>query len=238
MAENYYIGKKRRCKKHIFKRRRVGILLILLAVFLFCNAVLYPQLTALSERAIELHITNITVKKATEVLTVSQYAYEDLLHLQYAENGRLASLSVNTARLNLLRYTLASAILDELGGRSLSVSVPLGNAFGLFFLSDTGGITVRARCAESMTVGFSSSFTECGINQTRHALGFEMHLRVTYLLPLFRRTLDITCHIPAAETVIVGEVPDSFTDISRLTDEVTEFDIDDAVDFGSVLDQR
>jgi len=36
-------------------------------------------------------------------------------------------------------------------------------------------------------------------------------------------------------TVIVGDVPDAFTQIVRLTDDITESDIDDIFDFGAEL---
>ena len=47
----------------------------------------------------------------------------------------------------------------------------------------------------------------------------------------------MTLHIStaAAETLIIGEVPDSFTDIDRLTDGEDELYVDDAVDFGDVV---
>lgn len=209
--------------------------MLLLAVFLFINLVLYPQAAALAERAIQNRITEITSVHAMQVLAQTEYGYEDLLCIRYAENGRVASVSVDTVKLNILRFRLANAILAALGGTSVTLSLPITNAAGLLFLSGWGEATVKARCAESLTAGFSSSLTPCGINQTRHALSFEMQIDVTYLLPLFRKTVTVLCSIPAAETVIVGEVPDTFTDISRLTDDVTEFDIDDAVDFGSIV---
>jgi hypothetical protein len=38
-----------------------------------------------------------------------------------------------------------------------------------------------------------------------------------------------------AETLIVGEVPDALTQINRLTEEISEEEIDDVNDFGAKL---
>ena len=148
----------------------------------------------------------------------------------------MASASVNTAALNLLRSRIAKGILAELKENALSVRVPLSNLFGIILLSSSkGGLNVTLHTAESIISSFSSHFEECGINQTKHLITFDFSLEVYFLLPLYYQTMTLTFSVAAAETLIVGEVPDSFTDIERLTDSAEEYLVDDAVDFGNVV---
>jgi len=236
MGDRYYIGKgHKKPRRQTFLLRATIVLAVLLALFLLFNHAFYPQIVAFADSAVTNRITALATEKASEVLAEGNYSYEELIRISYTADGRVAAISVDTVKLNLLRYRIATAILSELHAHDITVRIPLSNVFGIIFFNGWGESAVTVRCAESMTAGFVSSFTECGINQTRHSLMFQMEVTAYYLPPLFLRTQSILCSIPAAETVIVGEVPDSFTDISRLTDNISEIDIDDAVDFGNVV---
>ena len=54
-------------------------------------------------------------------------------------------------------------------------------------------------------------------------------------MPMSTQTMNVTTKYCVAETVIVGEVPDAYTKINRLDDELSESDIDDIYDFGATL---
>ena len=203
---------------------------------IICRFSLYPYIEAVVESEAKNRLTALCAEKMTEVLSGGDYGYEDLIRLSYTQSGTVASASVNTVTLNLLRYRIASAMLTELKKQSFTIKVPLSNLFGIVFFSPlSGGVSVTVECADSMRASFVSEFEECGINQTRHVIFFEFTLDSYFLLPVRYRKLSLVCRVSAAETLIVGEVPDSFTDIDRLTDDLSEIDIDDAVDFGDVV---
>ena len=114
--------------------------------------------------------------------------------------------------------------------------VPAGNLLGLLFFSGVGGdIAITARVASGMRARFQTVFTEAGINQTRHAIGFVLDFSATYLLAARTETLSFSIDIPIGETLIVGDVPDTLTQINRLSEEISELEIDDAVDFGNII---
>lgn len=236
MGDLYYIGKRR--QKGAGKRRRffLSLFLPLLLITLACHYLLYPYIEAFVISETKTRLTSLCAETLTEVLSGEGYAYEDFVSLTYTSEGRVAAASVNTARLNLLRYKIAIEMLKKLKTRAITVKVPISNILGvILFSSLSGGITVRVETADSIEANFVSSFEECGINQTRHLISFEFALESYFLLPLKYSTIKNKCTVAAADTLIVGEVPDSFTDIDRLTDNVSEIDIDDAVDFGNVI---
>jgi hypothetical protein len=151
-------------------------------------------------------------------------------------DGEVCAASFDTVKLNLLKTELASALLSSLYTQTVTASVPVGNLAGLIFFSGRGAdVNVKARLTESVTARFHTSFTEAGINQMRHSIGISLLFTANYLLGRRTETLTLTVDIPLGETLIVGDVPDTLTQINRLTDDITEIDIDDAVDFGNIL---
>lgn len=65
----------------------------------------------------------------------------------------------------------------------------------------------------SVTVDFTSEFIESGINQTVHRVILIIKTNVRIIVPLATETEKVITQIPIAETVIVGEVPDSYISV-------------------------
>ena len=59
----------------------------------------------------------------------------------------------------------------------------------------------------------SSAFSSAGINQTSHQIELEVTVRIYAAIPGFRSSIETTTNYLVAETVLVGEVPDSFTQV-------------------------
>ena len=67
-------------------------------------------------------------------------------------------------------------------------------------------------------VDFETRFMEAGINQTRHEINVTVALDVALLMSNRQTTTaKIETTVPVSETVIVGDVPDSYTNF--ITDE-------------------
>ena len=87
--------------------------------------------------------------------------------------------------------------------------------------------------ARAVYADYENTFSAAGINQTRHTVSVKITVSSGVYLPGYSAETTIETHIIIAETVIVGDVPDAFTKIDRLTDDVTEDEIDDIYDFGA-----
>ena len=57
---------------------------------------------------------------------------------------------------------------------------------------------------------FSSNFIQAGINQTLHQLVMEVNVEAAVLVLGETSTFQVSSQIVVAETVIVGEVPNTF----------------------------
>ncbi len=181
-------------------------------------------------------------RRTEEILTAAVYRelnaspalYSDIVSLSYKSDGNVAALRTDTAKLIRMRTELARAVLTDLAKEEdMTVAVPLASLLGINFLSGRPALRIELRPTRTMNAYFTSSFTECGINQTLHRIDFHITVDILILIPGRPQSVTAMRTLPIAETVIVGAVPDAFTKIDRLTDDITEQEIDDIYDFGA-----
>ena len=65
----------------------------------------------------------------------------------------------------------------------------------------------------SVHAEFHTDFQTAGINQTRHRVTLMLTARVQLVIPSSARTVEAFSQLAVAESIIVGEVPDTFTDV-------------------------
>lgn len=214
---------------------------VLLAVLLLFNGRLYPGIASLAAAEARNAAERRMAGAFAATLAAGGERYEDLVRVTYRADGGVASLSCRMPALNAARNDLFLAVLDGLSAEdAVTVAVPLGNLFGGEAFSGRGPAwEVRVLLAEGASAHMESEFTSAGINQTLHRVLFSVTLHVTLLMPRAPTTETVTATYCVAETVIVGEVPEAFTQISRLTDDITEQEIDDKFDYGAEpIDKR
>ena len=138
------------------------------------------------------------------------------MQVSYDATGRVSMLKANTMRMNELgsRIVLkAQRNLEQVAAQS--IRIPLGAATRMALLEGLGpGITVRMLPVGSVTTDFKAEFTSAGINQTRHRIYLEAVARVDLVLPNGAQSIAIRAQIPVAESIIIGEVPESYVDVA------------------------
>ncbi len=235
----YSIGKKRRRRKERrlspFFRFLLIFLALTLCLLLFLNFKLTPDLAAIAEASARNRIVRVINEAVSSALNRLEYSYEDLIRLSFKADGSVAALSAQLTRLSDLRTEITRDILGEIRDTGLlQIDVPLGNLLGLEMLSGRGPkIQVDLLIAEGFSSYMESHLTSAGINQTLHSVVFKINVTVDLLIPSHHTRFVIAETYPVAETILLGEVPEAYTEIHRLTDEITEEDIDDIFDFGA-----
>ena len=220
----------RRRKKHPF----LFLFLLLLALLLIFNFQLYPVLAATASAAVQNQTEGLIARAFLAEMAKTDISYSDLITLRYRADGVLSTLSCDTPRLNTLRNRLMLAVLSELANGTMSISLPLGTVIGGDLFSGRGpNLPVRVLLASGASARIESEFRAIGINQSLHRVLFTVRVEVQIMLPSHPVTHCIEVAYPVAETVIIGEVPDAYTEIHRLTDDITEQEIDDIYDFGA-----
>ena len=235
MSGYCYLGRRRGRRRGRSLRKRLFILLVfLLLAALLVHLRLSPLMMALAEaegiRRSEALITATVARRMQENAT----AYDEIVAIAYKSDGSVSSLRVDAPHLLGIRSELVGAILSEMQEEEyITAEIPVSSLIGLNFLPSTPNVAFELRCTRSINAYFVSRFQEQGINQTHHSIRLYLSFDILLLIPGGQKVITVTRELPIAETVIVGDVPDSYTEIHRLTDDITETEIDDIYDFGA-----
>lgn len=193
------------------------VLTWLVAAAVMCAAVrltecaLRPVLATAARYQVRSQVTAAVEQWAARDLQERGVDYSDFVTITRNEAGEIIALSADMARLNLLRAELSAHLLERLEDSQLELTVPVGSLLPLEPTWARGPeLHLRALALGTASAEFESEFTSAGINQTRHRLWLELSVPVTVLLPGGGEELTVDSRLCVAETVIVGQVPQTW----------------------------
>ena len=205
-------------KPALLRRLTLCALLLCLVLMLLERNLTRVVLTLASAKAEVLAVQ--ALNQAAEALIADGISYDSLVHVTLGEDGSVRLLQANTAGMNSLasRASLtAQARLEAL--QDQTVSVPLGSALGVTLLAGTGPrIRVHMLPVGAVVTAYETEFTSAGINQTRHRVLLTMRAQVQLVLPTGASGVEAVTQVAVAESIIVGQVPDSFVNVGDDTD--------------------
>ncbi len=172
---------------------------------------LRPVLAAAARYQVRSQVTAAVEQWAARDLQERGVDYSDFVTITRNESGEITALSADMARLNLLRAELSAHLLERLEDSQLELTIPVGSLLPLEPTWARGPeLHLRALALGTASAEFESEFTSAGINQTRHRLWLELSVPVTVLLPGGGEELTVDSRLCVAETVIVGQVPQTW----------------------------
>ena len=191
---------------------RAALLLILLALalYLFLQKSL-SQVILNTAHASAYALAVDTLNAAVRESVADGVPYEQLVSVRTDSAGRVTMLQANTARMNTLAAEIARTAQRALAeDAARQISVPLGAALKVPFLSSAGPrVRVRLTPVGAVNVSFHTEFENAGINQTRHKIYLQLHASVELVLPTGSRPVAADTQVLIAESIIVGDVPQS-----------------------------
>lgn len=227
----------RQGRQGLFRRLAVLFLIVALPLYAIYNFQLYPGISQLASAAAKNRIEGIIAAAFAASLAADADRYDDLVTIAFRTDGSVAGVSCHTPRLNRARNELLLAVLEAVSAENgIEVSLPIGNLLGGEAFSGRGPeIPIRILLAPGARAHMESDFRTEGINQTLYRVLFSVTVDLTILTPSRPIETRVTQTYCVSETLIVGEVPDALTQINRLTQDVSEEEIDDVNDFGAQL---
>lgn len=172
---------------------------------------LRPVLAAAARYQVRSQVTAAVEQWAARDLQERGVDYSDFVTITRNEAGEITALSADMARLNLLRAELSAHLLERLEDSQLELTVPVGSLLPIEPTWARGPeLHLRALALGTASAEFESEFTSAGINQTRHRLWLRLSVPVTVLLPGGGEEVAVDSRLCVAETVIVGQVPQTW----------------------------
>lgn len=205
--------------RHRFIRILVIVLLILTAVFLLLENNISQVILDMAYADAYSIAVNVFNAAVADVMG-SGITYEDLIKVRTNSEGQVTMLQANTVRMNELATQTALTAQGKLQDvRNKVVYIPLGAAFRINFLAGSGpSIPVRILPVGAVSTQFVTEFETAGINQTRHKIFLSVKTTVRLVIPTGAKLVDLTSQVLIAESIIVGQVPDTFMDINNKDD--------------------
>lgn len=150
--------------------------------------------------------------------------YDRIVYFEKDLDGRITALKTNMSEINRLKTNTLNLINDEILALDQSdIGIPLGNLFLPEIFSGRGAaIPVQIISIRNSDAYFSSDFTQAGINQTLHKLNMCVLVDVSVLVLGHTSSFTVSSEIVVAETIIVGDVPDTFLQTGGLYGSKTE----------------
>ena len=127
-------------------------------------------------------------------------------------DGRITALKTNMSEVNRLKTAILNIINDEILALDTDdLGIPIGNLILPEFLSGKGpAIPVHIISIRNSDASFTSDFYEAGINQTLQQLNMNISVDVAVLVMGQADNFTVNSQVVVAETIIVGQVPDTF----------------------------
>ncbi|MTI70929.1 MAG: sporulation protein YunB [Firmicutes bacterium] len=207
---------KRKSRK---KKTFIAIVILLVAfiyLFIIVDRNLKPTVLALSEVKARM-IGTQAINDAVSMKIKDDIKYKDLIFIKYDSNGKVTMIQANTVMMNSIASDVALTVQEKIRQIGVkSIEIPLGNAFNSQLLAQRGPrINVDIVPQGSVSVDFSTEFEESGLNQTIHRVFLTIQADVRVIIPLASDTVKISSTVPIAETVIVGDVPESYVNVPK-----------------------
>lgn len=201
--------------QRIFRRfLRTVIIILVAAIILFVLfRVKYAAiLRTLAETQVRNSTSDLINDSIDRQIESGNIQYDRIVYFEKDLNGRITALKTNMSEVNRLKTSILNTINDEiLALDTADLGIPIGSMFLPEILAGKGpAIPVEIIAIRNSEATFSSNFSEAGINQTLQQLVMEISVDVAVLVMGDTSSFTVTSQVVVAETIIVGDVPETF----------------------------
>ena len=201
-------------------RRRIRFLFRLTCLLLILGVCLFlifrrhyrDVIRELAETQVKNTTSDLTNDAIAKQIADGIIQYDRIVFFEKDLDGRITALKTNMSEVNRLKTDILKIINDEILALDTSdIGIPLGSFVLPELLSGKGpSIPVHILSIRNSDASFSSNFVQAGINQTLHQLIMLVNVDVAFLVLGQTGSFAINSEVVVAETVIVGEVPNTF----------------------------
>ena len=213
--------------KKLSKKKKVLLLVVFIAMplilFQLGTALIEPSLIALCEIKANSIGVSVSTKAVKQVMEEVGYDIQ-LVILEKDSDGKIIALKTNVVEMNYIASLIGSRtqqMYNEL--TETYVEVPIGNFTGNALLAGRGP-RIKVKIMPVGTVGsdFKTEFVSTGINQTRHRVYLEVVSNMRVIAPFSTKTIKVVNNVNVAETVLIGNVPNSYYNLEGVNDVIDD----------------
>lgn len=187
------------------------LLLIFVGVMLYLNYVVNPVIISTSSAKVR-SLSQRAVENAVRQVIHDNVMYDTLIMITRDDNGKIVTISSNSATINMLALELtdkAQIALSQMG--ATGIDIPIGSFSGMPIFTGRGpSVNIKMLPIGTIYCKFESTFTEAGINQTNHRIYLKVFSSVSVILPTANQVVKTETQLLISESIIVGEIPETY----------------------------
>lgn len=213
----------------IAKRWIILVFCIILAFLSFLISV-KPFVFTYAKSEAETIILNAANQSVLNVLEKNNISYSNISNVSRQSDGIITGIEIDTQKVNILKSQISnelSRIVSE--NNQYDLYIPVGTLFGNEYATGYGPrIKFKMQLTETAILDFESKFESVGINNVLHQIIIKIDVHASVLMMGCTDGFSVSTTALAAQTVISGAVPDSFTNVieypeNDLADEIFNF---------------
>lgn len=194
------------------------IILLLFGIWLLLSVLdkrIRPTAEQLALAELDNEVTGCVNRLCRQLTEENILCYDNLVTLTHDETGRVTELETSMEMMNNLRMAVGKGVSEVLDGQSRrSVKIPIGAVLNWSIFTTLGPeIPIELLHTGQVSVSFDSQFRSVGLDRTAHTIHMLVTVDVLLMMPGGISEQRLSCKIPLAEAMFVGEIPQNYTNI-------------------------
>ena len=219
-------------KRHTFSvaKRWFIVLLALIFVFIACFISVKPFVFTYAKSEAETIMLNAANQAVLNVLDNNNISYDNICNVSRNAEGTITGIEIDIEKVNTFKSQISGEISKIIANNNkYDLYIPIGTLFGNEYTTGYGPkIKFKMQLTETAIIDFESLFEPAGINNVLHQIIIKIDVKASVLMMGFTDGFGVSTKAIAAQTVIAGAVPDSFTNVIEypnddLADEIFNF---------------
>lgn len=165
--------------------------------------------------------TDILNTESTKV--VQKYEYKDIVSIKKSEENNTSILKTDVSIINDIASDIAAEVnkrLEEIEKKQ--IKIPAGAILGNKYIAGFGpNINISIIPAGTVTTDLKTEFKAQGINQTVYRIYLEVICNVNIVTSYKNINTEIVNQVLLVETVIVGNVPETYYNVEGISEKTT-----------------
>lgn len=203
------------------------VLLLLLSIFVVLLMKARPIVISYAQSQAKSQMIYAFDEAVKTAMLSLDYAYNDLAVVTRKDDNTVSSIEIDYKRLSVLRSEISQKISEILNKRTDNIlNIPIGTLLGNEYTTGYGPkIKFKMKFSQIPILDFKSNFTSAGINSIFHQIIIKADLTGSIIMLGADKSFSVSLTAIAAQTVISGAVPDSFTNVKETPDSNVADDI-------------
>lgn len=211
-------------------KRWLVLMLCVAIVFIGSFFSVKPFVFSYAKSEAETIIINAANDAVLNVLAKNDITYNNLSNVSRDAEGMITGIEIDIEKVNRLKSQISSEMSRIISQKNkYDLNIPVGTLIGSEYTTGYGPkIRFKMQLTETAILDFESCFNSAGINNVLHQIIIKIDVKASVLMMGGTDGFSVSTTALAAQTVIAGGVPDSFTNVieypeNDLADEIFNF---------------